>query len=40
MCRVGDPLQLTCAASVESIRWSIVVVNEHGGDEEFTSLIY
>ena len=39
VCHVGDPLQLTCTASVEFIRWSIVVVNEHGRDEEFTAFI-
>ena len=36
VCRVGDPLQLTCTASVEFIRWSIVVANEHGMEEEIT----
>ena len=36
VCRVGDPLQLMCTASVEFIRWSIVVVNEHGMEEEIT----
>ena len=38
VCRVGDPLQLTCTASVEFIRWSIVVVNEHGMEEEITAI--
>ena len=29
VCRVGDPLQLTCTASVESgIKWNIFQVNE------------
>ena len=36
VCRVGDQLQVTCTASVEFIRWSLVVVNEHGMDEEIT----
>jgi hypothetical protein len=36
VCRVGDPLQLTCTASdsIEFIRWSIVVINEQGMEEE------
>ena len=38
VCRVGDPLQLTCTASVEFIRWSIVVVNEHSMEEEITAI--
>ena len=37
VCRVGDPLQITCTASVEFIRWSIVVVNEQGMDDEITT---
>ena len=36
VCRVGDPLQITCTALVEFIRWSFVVVNEHGIEEEIT----
>ena len=38
VCRVGDPLQITCTASVEFIRQSIVVVNEQGMDEEITTI--
>jgi hypothetical protein len=34
VCRVGDPLELTCTASVEFIRWIFVVINEHGMEEE------
>ena len=30
VCRVGDPLQITCTASVEFIRWSILQANEQG----------
>ena len=30
VCRVGDPLQLTCTASVEFLKWSILQPNEHG----------
>ena len=37
VCRVGDPLQLTCTASVEIISWSFTVVNQQGRDEEVTS---
>ena len=36
VCRLGDPLQLTCTTSVEFIRWSIVVTNEQGMEEEIT----
>ena len=36
VCDVGDPLQLTCAASVEFIRWNITVVNDQGITEEIT----
>ena len=34
VCRVGDPLQLTCTASVEFLRWRMVVINEQGIEEE------
>jgi hypothetical protein len=37
VCRIGDPLQLTCKASVANIQWSFTVVNEHGMDETVTS---
>ena len=30
VCHVGDPLQLTCTASVQFIRWKILQVNEQG----------
>ena len=36
VCSVGDPLQLTCTASVEFIRWSILQVNDQGTLEEVT----
>ena len=36
VCRVGDPLQLTCTASVQFIRWNIMVVNDQGIEEEIT----
>ncbi|MCG8624496.1 MAG: hypothetical protein MJE68_21195 [Proteobacteria bacterium] len=30
VCRAGDPLQLTCTASVEFLRWNILRANEQG----------
>ena len=33
VCHVGDPLQLTCTASIEYIKWSILQPN----DEEITN---
>ena len=30
VCRVGDPLQLTCTATVEFISWSIFQISEQG----------
>ena len=30
VCRVGDPLQLTCTATVEFISWSIFRISEQG----------
>ena len=39
VCHVGDPINLTCTASVEFISWSIVVVNAHGRDQEITAFI-
>ena len=36
VCHVGDPLNLTCTASVEFISWSFTVVTEQGRDEEIT----
>ena len=36
VCRVGDPLQLTCTASVQAIRWNIFrVINDQGTLSEF-----
>ncbi len=37
VCRVGDPLQLTCAASAEFMRWNILQVNDQGTLEESTT---
>ena len=38
VCQVGDPLQLTCSASAQSIRWSIFrVINEQGTLAEVTN---
>ena len=34
VCHVGDPLQLTCTASVEFMRWNILQSNEQGILEE------
>ena len=39
VCRVGDPLQITCTASVEFIRWSIRVVSDQGIHAEITANI-
>jgi hypothetical protein len=39
VCDVGDSLQLTCTASVEFIKWNIVVVNDQGITEEITANI-
>ena len=30
VCHVGDPLELTCTAPVQFIRWTILHVNEQG----------
>ena len=37
MCRVGDPLQLTCTTSVEFLEWHMRVINEQGGLHEITA---
>ena len=37
VCRVGDPFQLTCTASVQFIKWSILRVNDQGRLEEPTT---
>ena len=34
VCRVGDPLQLTCTATVEFISWSIFRMSEQGTPEK------
>ena len=39
VCHVGDPLQLTCTASVAFLQWSLRVVNEQGRDEIITMFI-
>ena len=37
VCRVGDPLQITCTASAEFLEWSLTLTNEQGRDEEITT---
>ena len=37
MCRVGDPLQLTCRASLEFLEWNLMVINEQGRLHEITT---
>ena len=39
VCRVGDPLQISCTASVEFIRWSIWQANEQGTLVEVTDSV-
>ena len=36
VCHVGDPLQLTCTASVEFISWSFTMVTKQSRQEEIT----
>ena len=37
VCRVGDPLQLTCTASAtNNIQWRFTVANEQGVEEDLT----
>ena len=38
MCHVGDPLQLTCTATVEFMRWNILQDNEQGILEEVANV--
>ena len=39
VCRVGDPLQLTCTptASINFLEWNLRVVNDHGMVEEINA---
>ena len=37
MCHVGDPLELTCTASVEFMRWTILQFNEQRILEQVTN---
>ena len=37
VCDAGEPLQLTCRASVHFISWSIMVVNDQGVLEDITA---
>ena len=40
VCSVGDPLQLTCTASVQAIRWSIFrVIDDQGTLSEITNSV-
>jgi hypothetical protein len=39
VCHVGDPLLVTCTASVEFIKWSILQVNDQGTLEEATTSV-
>ena len=34
VCHIGEPLQLTCTASVQFIKWSILRVNDQGTHTE------
>ena len=36
VCCVGDPLEITCTASVQFIRRNIMVVNDQGMEEDIT----
>ena len=36
VCHVGDPLQITCIASVARIEWSFTVINQQGREEPVT----
>ena len=41
VCHVGDPLQLTCTASVQTIRWSIFrIINDQGTLSEITNSVF
>ena len=37
VCRVGDPLQLTCTTSVDFLKWHMWVINEQGRFHEITA---
>ena len=37
VCRIGDPLQLTCTASVEFLQWHMRVIDEQGRLHEITT---
>ena len=39
VCHVGDPLQMTCTAPAQSLRWSIFQVNEQGLLTEVTGSV-
>ena len=42
VCRVGDPVNLTCTTTTGSVgflQWSIRLFNEHGTFEEVTTYI-
>ena len=40
VCHIGDPLEVTCTASVESIRWSIFrVINDQGTLSQITNSV-
>ena len=39
VCHVGDSLQLTCIDSLDSIKWSLLVINEQGRGEEVAIFI-
>ena len=37
VCRIGDPLHLTCTTSVEFLEWHMRVINEQGRLHEITA---
>ena len=39
VCRVGEPLNLTCIAPVQSLRWNILRVNKQGTLAEVTNSV-
>ena len=39
VCRVGAPLQLTCTADVQNIKWNVLQTNEQGVLQEVTPVV-
>ena len=39
VCHIGEPLQLTCTAALQNIKWNVLQANEQGVLQEVTTVV-